>query len=117
MGAPAADSLSWAAWGGHLETVRYLAGLTSVLDENFVTALMYASGKGHLGVVQYLVSLGTSIRAYDDSALFRARRNGHKEVADYLISLGARPTWTLSELVGWIFKQIGALRKHLRKYM
>jgi hypothetical protein len=114
MGAPVADSLIWAANGGHLETVQFLAELTPHYDPHFVTALLYASGQGHLNVVEYLVSSGVDYRAYIDSALFRARGNGHKKVTNYLVSIGATPAWTIFESLAWVARQIGRLRKRIK---
>ena len=89
--------LSIAAFFGHTETVRYLAGLPEVdvnsRDNNNDTALHYAAQQeSHAEAVRVLIDAGADMDTKDDgghSPLHFASRSGALEVVKMLVEAGA----------------------------
>lgn len=89
-------ALMFAAGGGTIECVKYLAEHGAGVDvkaEDGKTALMCAAEKGRIECVKYLAEQGADIDAKDsehgDTAVMAAARNGHIECVKYLIQHGA----------------------------
>lgn len=90
------NPLHYAAFGGHVEVVRFLATSKGVnLDApapNRQTALMLAARNGHKEVVKILIDTDADmdlVDAHGDSALQLAIKAGNSEIADYLRREGA----------------------------
>ena len=89
-------ALMFAAGGGTIECVKYLAEHGAGVDvkaEDGKTALMCAAEKGRIECVKYLAEQGADIDAKDsehgDTAVMAAARNGHIECVKCLIENGA----------------------------
>ena len=85
--------LSFAAAGGHVEVVKMLIGLGSLvqpLDEMGETPLMLAAASGHSDVVALLLGSGADPKAVakdgGTTALHKACAGGHANVISLLIS-------------------------------
>jgi len=88
--------LHWAAYGGHLDVVKFFVEEVKMKpgDPNhlLVTPLHWAAVMGHRNVVDYLVSKGAAIDVRDNSGrtpLFVAAAHGQMDVVDYLLQKGA----------------------------
>lgn len=117
LGSSGGSALTWAAYGGHLEVVRYLVGEgyddkwpgTSTDDYYGDRALAQAARGGHLEVVRFLVEEGFEMNpthyagstGRGDTPLIYAAHGGHLEVVRLLVEKGADihmrtdpPTWS-----------------------
>jgi ankyrin repeat protein len=88
--------LHWAAYGGHLDVVKFLVEEVKMgpgePNNLLVTPVHWAAVMGHRDVVDYLVSNGAAIDARDNagrSPLFAAASSGQLDVVDYLLQNGA----------------------------
>jgi len=89
------NALHYAAWGGHLELVKWLiddcgASLDAV-DIVGNTALLYAVYGGHRHVVDELLSRGRSLQEHNSknhTALLQAACGGHLELVKWLLEQG-----------------------------
>lgn len=87
--------LSYAAWNGHVATVKLLlkAGArVDLTDEIGGTPLSYAICNGHKAVVKLLLRKGTQVDSEDNigqALLFSAAEKGHEAVVKLLLEKGA----------------------------
>ena len=86
-------TLSWAAFIGHLETVKLLIDNNADVNIKSVdgkTPLMEASWNGHIAIVKLLLDKGADINTTDNigiTALFEAIDYGHKEQYPQIVKL------------------------------
>ncbi|WP_422448252.1 ankyrin repeat domain-containing protein [Endozoicomonas sp. ALB091] len=102
-----------AAQSGHVDVVKYLAGLganVNVESQNFGSAVWTASKYGHLDTVMYLHQQGADIHysnpANNTDVLSIAEQMGHQDVAQYLQQLNhfsPNDQQSLSETRGALF--------------
>jgi len=76
------DTISYAAYNGQIETIKYLVDLGYNGDKNAIT---YAAQNGHMEIIKYLESLGYK---GDEWTINNAASNGHLEIIKYLVGLG-----------------------------
>ena len=85
--------IKWAAFGGHLETVRLLldngADIEGGEGEQAEAPLVMASSQGHLSVVHLLLNRGAAVNVHEGRALHGAASQGHPGVALLLLEKGA----------------------------
>lgn len=89
------NPLHYAAWGGHIEIVRWLVDVAgaSLDDVDIVgnTALLYAVYGGHRDIIDELVSRGRSLRernSKNHTALLQAACGGHLDIVKWLLEQG-----------------------------
>ena len=86
----------WAAFNGHLDTLRILTDLNADLncvDDDGFSALAWASHKSHLDIVQHIQGIGVDITQY----LFRAVIQDQPQAIEAYFSLGANLEETRNE--------------------
>jgi ankyrin repeat protein len=89
------NALHYAAWGGHLDVVRWLVDVegASLDDVDVVgnTALLYAVYGGHRHVVDELLARGRSLQernSKNHTALLQAACGGHLDLVQWLLEQG-----------------------------
>ena len=86
-------AISWAAWGGHLELVKYLFSLHAELSFAYGTSVLSSAAiEGHSEVIVFLLSKGVNINETNNdgwTALHFAAFKGHDVVVAVLLSHGA----------------------------
>lgn len=87
-------ALGNAAYGGSLDTVKYLVEEGSCMETEGeeATPLQRASAQGHLEIIQYLVTNGANVNTknkYGYTALMEAAKSGSLEIVKFLVEKGA----------------------------
>ena len=88
--------ITCAAFFGHLETVKFLAGITdpSASDKHGQTTIFLAAWKGHTEIVKFLVPRVTNPNAstvLGDTPLLIAADEGHTQIVEYLSKFTENP--------------------------
>ena len=88
--------ITCAAFFGHLETVKFLAGFTdlSAPDKHGQTPIFLATWKGHLEIVKFLaprVKHPNTPNAFGETPLFTAAEEGHEQIVEYMSKITEDP--------------------------
>lgn len=75
--------ISWAAYGGHLDVIKFLMSKISIRDINPDWAMSSAARGGHMEIINFFIDLGASNWSY---ALSWAARGGNIGVAKFFLS-------------------------------
>ena len=77
------QAMAWAAYGGHLDIVKYLIkkGKEANKRLDFNDAMADAARGGHLDIVKYMIKKGADDFNY---AIYDAVGGGHPEIVEYL---------------------------------